>query len=517
MDMNNDEPGEKGVYTPADVSGGFSMPARMERQFEMLVQAVVDYAIYMLDPSGRIVSWNSGAQEIKGYAAEEVLGRHFAMLHTEEDRRAGVPAQVLAIAREEGRYNGEVWRVRRDGSRFRALVAVDAIRDEKGELLGFAQITRDITLQWEAAMRLEASERRFRLFVEGARDYAICMLDAQGRILDWNAGDQRMTGYSRIEVLGRDWSTLLAAPDGAVARRMLARSEGGDAVEEEHDCRRKDDSTFPARVTVQALRDHNGILHGHALVLRDISRLRATESQLETTREQLAQSRRIDALGQLTAGVAHDFNNMLQAMAGSLDVTRLLIERGDTDKAERHLQNAMKSVERARNLTQRLVAFTRRQPLRMSRFDLGREIAAMVDLLDRTMGPGISVRLELGHEPLLICSDLNQLETALLNLAINSRDAMPDGGCLRISASRLKGSGRGDRAQVTVEDDGAGMSASLIARAFEPFFTTKSQGQGTGLGLSMIQSFMEQSGGEVTLASTPGEGTRVSLVFPLDE
>ncbi|WP_243042403.1 PAS domain S-box protein [Dyella sedimenti] len=491
-------------------------PETVEHRFRLLVQSVVDYAIYMLDPDGYINLWSSGAQQIKGYASEEVLGRHFSMFYTEEDRRRGMPERALSIARSEGRYNDEAWRVRRDGTRFRALVAIDAIRDDDGRLIGFAKVTRDITKRWEALSRLEASERRFRLFAEGALEYAICMLDAEGGILDWNDGAQRMLGYAGDDVLGKPVACLFHEGDQAagIPAGMLRKASEQGSCEDERHLPRKHGERFLARITMRALRDKNGMLHGFAYLIRDVSEQRATEDALEATREQLLQAQKLDALGRLTGGVAHDFNNILQAIYGSLDVATLQLQRGDTAKAEHHVESAMRSVDRARHLTQRLLAFARRQPLIPQPLDLNRHVAAMADLLERTVGSRVSVRIDLAPMPLWILCDVTQLETALLNLAINGRDAMPNGGCLRISTSG--GVGRGTEAQeirLTVEDDGIGMSHDMVARAFEPFFTTKPQGQGTGLGLSMIQGFMQQLRGKVTLHSVPGEGTRVVLHF----
>lgn len=493
----------------------------MEHRFELLVQSVVDYAIYMLDPTGHITSWNSGAQQIKGYTAEEVLGRHFSLFYTEEDRARGMPDRVLSIARREGRYNGESWRVRRDGTRFRALVAIDAIRDAGGQLIGFAKVTRDVTERWEALSRLEESERRFRLFAEGAVDYALCMLDRDGCIQDWNEGAERVTGFAAYEVLGKSIDHLFdqAGQAAGVPAYMLRQATERGSHEDERRCVRKDGSRFLATVTVRRLKDKDSVLHGFAFMLRDVSEQRATEDELEATREQLLQAQKLDALGQLTGGVAHDFNNILQAITGSLDVASLQLERGDIPKAERQLDAVMRSVERARHLTQRLLAFARRQPLLPTRIDLNQQVLSMVELLERTVGSRISMRIDLGAEPLWVLCDAHQLETALLNLVINGRDAMPHGGSLRISTGQLAADAAGEpaRNRLVVQDDGIGMSKDMASRAFDPFFTTKPPGQGTGLGLSMIHGFMQQSRGTVLLQSTPGEGTRVELQFPACE
>lgn len=485
--------------------------------YQLLVQSVIDYAIYMLDPDGFITSWNSGARQIKGYEASEVLGKHFSMFYTEEDRLLGAPAKALLAAKETGRFNGEAWRVRRDGSSFRALVAIDAIRDADGELIGFAKITRDVTDRWEAQARLEESERRYRLFVESVPGYALCMLDNEGHIREWNPGAARLTGYEAGDVLAASWVSLFPSDhvSCADADRMLSTAATVGSYEADHWNLRKDGSRILARVQLRSLRDEMGVLHGYACIMQDISEQRATETELEDTRAQLFQSQKLDALGQLTGGVAHDFNNILQALTGGLEVAQIRLERGQTDAAGQQIDDALRSVGRAMHLTRRLLAFARRQPLMPSCVDVGQLVQSMTELLERTVGKRISIGMELADVPLYVMCDGNQLETALLNLAINGRDAMPDGGILRISTELDRSDPKGQAyAMLVVEDNGIGMSRDMAARAFDPFFTTKPLGQGTGLGLSMIHGFVKQSQGTVRLRSRLGMGTRVEMRLP---
>jgi PAS domain S-box-containing protein len=485
--------------------------------YQLLVQSVVDYAIYMLDPNGFITSWNSGARQIKGYEASEVLGKHFSMFYTEEDRILGAPAKALLIATESGRFNGEAWRIRRDGSSFRALVAIDAIRGSDGELIGFAKVTRDITERWEVQARLEESERRYRLFVEGASGYALCMLDREGRIREWNPGATRLTGYEAGDILGASLTRLF--PPDQLSRtdvdRMLSTAATVGSYEADHWNLRKDGSRFLARMQLRSLRDEAGVLHGCACVMQDISEQRATETELEETRAQLFQSQKLDALGQLTGGVAHDFNNILQALTSGLEIAQMRLQRGQIEPASEQIDKALGSVERAMHLTRRLLAFARRQPLMPSCVDVGQLVESMTELLERTVGKRVHIAIGLADMPLYVMCDANQLETALLNLAINGRDAMPDGGTLRISTELDRSDGKGQAyVMLVVEDNGIGMSREMVARAFDPFFTTKPLGQGTGLGLSMIHGFVKQSQGTVRLKSRLGMGTRVEVRLP---
>jgi PAS domain S-box-containing protein len=485
--------------------------------YQLLVQSVIDYAIYMLDPDGFITSWNNGARQIKGYEASEVLGKHFSMFYTEEDRLLGAPAKALLVATEVGRFNGEAWRIRRDGSSFRALVAIDAIRDADGELIGFAKVTRDVTDSWEVRARLEESERRYRLFVEGLPGYALCMLDNEGRIREWNPGAARLTGYEAGDVLASSLVSLFP-PDPAsraVVDRMLSAATTVGSYEADHWIPRKDGSRFLAHVQLRSLRDEKGVLHGYACIMQDVSEQRATETELEETRAQLFQSQKLDALGQLTGGVAHDFNNILQALTSGLEIAQIRLERGQAEAAGQQIDEALRSVERAMHLTRRLLAFARRQPLMPSCVDVGQLVVSMTELLERTVGKRISIAIELADSPLYVMCDANQLETALLNLAINGRDAMPDGGTLKISTELDRSDPKGQAyAMLVVEDNGIGMSRDMAARAFDPFFTTKPLGRGTGLGLSMIHGFVKQSQGTVRLRSRLGKGTRVELCLP---
>lgn len=495
------------------------VPGTDAERFRLLVQSVIDYAIYMIDPQGVIVSWNSGAQQIKGFTAEEVLGRHFSIFYTPEDREQGKPAEALGIAAREGRFHGEDWRIRKDGSRFRALVVIDAIRNADGTLLGFAKVTRDITARWEALRQLEESERRFRLLVEGVPDYAICMLDEHRLIRHWNSGARHITGYNSHDVLGRPISGLLANEEGASEESVEHGYDRAIAHGSfEADCwhRRKDGSSFLAHVLIRPLRDADGVLRGFAQIIRDVSEQVAAEEELESTRQQLFEAQKLEALGQLTGGVAHDFNNIMQAVMGNLEIARARLRRGDGEAASIQVEHAIRSVERGAQLTKRLLAYARRQPLMTTSVELNKLVASMVDMIERTVGVRVRLRFEPAVGELWTVCDANQLETALLNLCINARDAMPDGGQLTISTREGHGAHvPHDWVGVAVSDTGVGMTRETLERVFDPFFTTKPLGQGTGLGLSIVQSFAAQSQGRVNIQSSVGVGTVIEIRLPV--
>src|SRR6266550_1073307 len=372
-----------------------------EQQFQLLVQAVKDYAIFMLDPQGRITTWNSGAERIKGYRAEEIIGEHFSRFYTQEDQREGVPMRSLQRAATEGRHEAEGWRVRKDGSRFRASVVIDPIRDDAGNLIGFAKVTRDVT------------ERR-------------------------------------------------------LAQEML-----------------------------------------------------------DQARERLLQWQKMEAIGQLTGGVAHDFNNLLTIVIGNLETAQRhlgALTGGVASRLKRSLDNAMRGAQRAAILTQRLLAFSRQQPLDPKPLDINKFIAAEVEFLQRSLGETIEVEAvgSAGLWPVEI--DSHQLGAALLNLAVNARDAMPNGGKLTIEASNALLDQdycranpeviSGQYVMIAVSDNGTGMTKDVMDRAFEPFFSTKGVGQGTGLGLSQVYGFIKQSKGHIKIYSEVSEGTTVKIYLP---
>jgi PAS domain S-box-containing protein len=357
-----------------------------ERSFELLVDSVTDYALYMLDRTGHIVSWNSGARRIKGYDAEEIIGRHFQCFYSEEDRAAGIPAAGLRTAAREGRLETEGWRLRKDGTRFWANVIIDAIRSG-GKLVGFAKITRDVTERRAAEVRLR-------------------------------------------------------------------------------------------------------------------------------------QAQKMEAVGQFTGGVAHDFNNLLMAILGSLEILRKRLPNDQRLLAL--LDNAVLGAKRGSALTQRMLAFARRQELKQEAVDVACLVNNMMGLLERSLGPAIDIDTHFPLEAVIVRTDANQLETALLNLAVNARDAMPHGGTITISVGVEHVEGvhptnlpPGQFACLSVSDTGLGMDEATLARATEPFFTTKGIGKGTGLGLSMVDGLTGQSGGKLLARSALGRGTTIELWLPI--
>jgi PAS domain S-box-containing protein len=490
-----------------------------ERRFRFLVEGVIDYAIYMLDVNGVITNWNRGAERIKGYSADEVIGRHFSLFYRPEDRQAGLPARALASALRDGKFSAEGWRVRKDGSRFWASVVIDPIYDDEGRHIGYAKITRDVTERRKAEQALAQSERQFRLLMAGVVDYALYMLDPNGLVTSWNAGAQQIKGYEADEVIGRHFSMFHTDVDrqAGLPIRALQTAAAEGRFEAEGWRVRKDGSLFWASVVVDPIRDETGELVGYAKITRDITERRNAQLELQRAHDRLAQAQKMEAIGQLTGGVAHDFNNLLMVVSGQ---TQLLRKRLEADERGLRALDAIEvAARRGQDLTRHLLSFARRQRLTPAATDLPARRKAIRELLSATLGSQISLTLDLPEDLWPIYVDASELELALLNMAVNARDAMPGGGVFEISARNATCVSEadelaGDFVILTVVDTGEGMAPDIQARVFEPFFTTKDVDKGTGLGLSQVYGFAQQSGGRVTLRSTLGQGTEITLYLP---
>jgi len=491
-------------------------------RFELLVNAVKDYAIYLLDRDGHVASWNAGAERFKGYKAQEIIGQHFSRFYTDEDRARGLPRHALATAAATGTYEAEGWRLRKDGTRFWTSVVIDPVIDKDGTLLGFAKVTRDITDKREAQRALLDSEQRFRLLVQGIKDYAIYMLDPHGHVTNWNPGAQAIKGYTADEIIGQHFSRFYTEEDRQAAEPdrtlRIARETGKYEVEAWR--QRKDGSRFRAGVLIDAIHDDAGELIGFAKITRDLTERWQAQQEIERAREAMAQAQKMEAVGRLTGGVAHDFNNLLTVIRASADLLKM--PGLAPEKRQRYLDAISDTADRAAALTSQLLAFSRRQPLEPEIFDVGERIAAMGQMVDTTVGSTIQVTID-ADEAAIVNADLNQFETAVLNLVINARDAMPAGGCITIRTSLVDSlppvrghtAAPGKFVAVRVEDDGSGIAPETLKHIFEPFFTTKGLNKGTGLGLSQVHGFAKQSGGEIDVASRVGTGTAFTLYLPV--
>jgi len=494
-----------------------------DSRFRLLIDAVIDYAIYMIDPDGVITSWNAGARRFKGYEEAEILGKHFSRFYTEEDRRAGMPQRALNTAITEGRFEGEGWRVRKDGTHFWCHVVIDPIIDPSGTLLGFAKITRDLTDRKMAEETLKQSEQQFRLLVQSVTDYAIYMLAPDGRLTNWNLGAQRIKGYLPQEVIGQHFSMFYTPEDREAGepQRTLSIAIRDGRFENKGWRVRKDGTRFLAHVVVDPIWGDTGTLLGFAKITRDITEVTQAQQVLEQTREALFQAQKMQAIGQLTGGIAHDFNNLLTVILGNLEIVRKRLG-DDNPRITRLVDNATQGALRGVSLTQRMLAFARRQELKAEPVEIPTLVQGISGLLRSSLGPSVVLETRFSPELEPVLADVNQLELAILNLATNARDAMPHGGKLVISARTAEIHDQpkftpmtGRYVCLSIIDTGEGMDEATLALAMDPFFTTKGVGKGTGLGLSMVHGFIEQLGGRFILKSQKDNGTTAELWIPV--
>lgn len=368
------------------------------------------------------------------------------------------------------------------------------------------------------ASALRRSEERFRLLVEGIADHAIFMLEPDGRVGNWNLGARRLMGYGD-DIVGTSYKIFHTGEDcaaGAPARALVeAEREGKSAIESWRV--RKDGSQFWAEATIVAVRNESGAITGFAKIVRDVSERKRAQEALDRAREALMMSQKMETIGQLTGGVAHDFNNLLAAVLGSLEILKKRLPSGDP-KIQRLVDNAMQGAMRGASLTQRMLAFARKQDLRPAIVDVRELVLGMTSLLKFEAGIRIETLFPMDLPKVKV--DANQLELAILNLAVNARDAMPDGGQITIAAREERADGglaANGYVALSVSDTGCGMDDETLKHAQEPFFTTKGVGKGTGLGLSMAHGLAEQSGGRLVLKSRPGEGTTADIWLPVAE
>lgn len=488
------------------------------------VASVSDYSIFAISPDGRILTWNAGAAAIHGYQPDEIVGRPLDVLYTEEDRKNNVAANGLEIARRTGRHDTEGWRLHKDGTQFWASVVINSLHDADGQLTGFVKIVRDMTDKKAAHEAVLESERRFRMLVHGVTDYAIFMLSPQGMVTNWNSGARRIKGYTAEEIIGSHFSRFYLPEDAATGlpQRGLDAAAKDGRFEAEGWRVRKDGTRFWAHVVIDAIREDDGTLAGFAKITRDITERMESNRLLEDARKALFQSQKMEAIGKLTGGVAHDFNNVLQVLRGNLE---LLERRHSSDSWTRErLDKAIDAVERGAKLASQLLAFGRQQPLQPVVINLAAAIRGMDDLLRRALGETIEVETVVSGGLWNTFVDIHQLENVILNLAINARDAMADGGKLTMELANamlddqyvagLPEVPAGQYVLLAVTDTGTGMPPDVVERAFEPFFTTKPEGQGTGLGLATAYGFVKQSGGHARIYSELGHGTTVRIYLP---
>jgi PAS domain S-box-containing protein len=466
-------------------------------------------------------SWSGQLMEIYGLRPGEFKGtvqEFVGFIHP--DDRVQVRDSISAALRSGKEFSHEERIIRPDGS-IRHLHSVgEVIRDENGAAIRMLGICQDVTERKQAERALQDSEQNYRLLLRGARDYAIYMLDVQGQVRSWNEGAQRLQGYAAEEIIGRHFRIFLPEEvrAGAMASDALITAAREDQFETETWLIRKDGSRFYANVVMDAIRNDAGELIGFAKLTRDITTQHEAQLALEQAREQVSQAQKMEALGQLTGGIAHDFNNLLMIVSG---YAQILQGRLREAKEVQAVQAIRAAANRGERLTRQLLAFSRRQQLMPVVVDLRQRVDSVRDMLAPSLRVYIELLCDIEDKIWPVEVDLGELELALVNIAVNARDAMPDGGIITLTARNVvlkagsaAGSLQGEFVALAIIDTGSGMPADVLAHVFEPFFTTKPVGKGTGLGLSQVHGFANQSGGEVTLSSEPGRGTVVTIYLP---
>ena len=471
-------------------------PLELADPFRQLVHGVQDYAIFLLDREGRIVSWNRGAERLKGYAAAEIIGKHFSVFYPSEAIERRWPQRELQMAHESGRFEDEGWRLRKDGSRFWADVVITALHDEGGALRGFSKITRDLTERRRREETLRQSEERFRLLVEGVKDYAIFMLDADGRIASWNAGAQRMNGYSAQEIIGRHFSTFYPreAIDKKWPEQELAMAREHGRFEEEGPRLRKDGTSFSANVVITPLYDQEGVLIGYAKVTRDLTERKRVDA-LEKAEGQMSE---------FLAILAHELRNPLAPISNALHLLALRPAADETEKWVREvLQRQTGQIARlvddlldASRITRSVVSLNRQL------LDVRSVVRAAVDASMQWMqAHGHTLSVDLAEDqPLTVAADEARLLQVLQNLLQNAAKYTLDGGQVAVSAHR-----EGGEVVIAVRDNGVGMDAELLQSAFDLFKQGRQalhrpQG-GLGVGLTLVQRLVRLHGGTVVARS----------------
>jgi PAS domain S-box-containing protein len=511
---------------------------RNDNSLALLIDSTSDYAIFMLDPTGIIASWNLGAERIKGYTRDEIVGKHFSVFYPPEAIARQWPEEELRRAERDGRIEDEGWRVRKDGTRFWANVVITALRDPNGRLIGFGKVSRDLTERRLAEQHLRESEERFRLIIESTLDYGMFMLDPGGHIISWNAGAQRIKGYTADEIIGRHFSTFYT-PDAIRTgwpEHELREAERVGRFEDEGWRVRKDGSRFWANVVITALRAPDGTLRGFGKVTRDVSERKLQQERIEKLTQELQQ--RVTELGatnrelmQKTSenesfvySVSHDLRGPLVNLQGfsqeltlTMDALTALLadERVPADVRGRATElvsgELMESIGFIRNSVRHLGNIIDGL-LRLSR--VGRvvyevapvDVRAVVREIIASMHTTITesgASVEVDTLP-IVMGDRNAIGQIFANILGNALKCLAPGrtGVIRISASS-------DNPPVfAINDNGIGIPAEYKSKMFQVFQRVQpSKRQGEGMGLAIVRRIVERHGGRIWYESAPGDGT----------
>jgi PAS domain S-box-containing protein len=523
--------------------------------YRLLVDRVLDYAIFALDPDGYILTWNAGAERLKGYAPGEIIGQHFSIFYPEKDVLDDKPGNELRIAIETGKVEDEGWRIRKDGSRFWANVLITALRDDEGKLLGFAKVTRDLTARRAAEESLRESEQRFRLLVQSVQDYAIFLLDPSGRIATWNEGAQRIKGYAADEIIGKHFSIFYPEEDAGKPDMELRVAAATGKYEDEGWRLRKDGSRFWASVVITAIHDSKGNLAGFSKVTRDLTERRAAhERAIEDARRLAAQEAARDAAeaqadelrslteqlqmqtGQLErqkeesenanrvkseflAAMSHELRTPLNAIGGYAQLIQLGLSGPVTEMQHEQLDRIQKSQQHLLSVINDILNHSRieagKVTYEIAPFPVREAIRAVEPMVEPLAGSkGLSLNICIPSTDLVVQADSTKVEQILINLLSNAVK-FSDAGTIEVTCG-----GTSESVWISVRDTGVGIDAEHLETIFAPFAqvgrSLASPKEGTGLGLSISRNLAVAMHGGLSVESQPGVGSVFTLTLPRD-
>ena len=485
-------------------------------QLALIVESSED-AIVGKSLDGKIRSWNAGAERLYGYSASEVLGQPVRILIPPEQHDE-LPEILEKLKRDERVQHYETIRVRKDGRRINVSISISPVKDSEGKIVGASAIARDVTQRKSVEAQLQKSEAQFRSLVHDA-PYGIYRVTMDGRLLHVNPAFTAMLGYDSQEELMRLNMEKDVYRDPQSRRRFLKEyGHGQDFRGVEAEWRKKDGKFITVRVTGHPILEKDNSIAYFEIFAEDITEHRSLERQL-------LQAQKMEAIGRLAGGIAHDFNNLLSVILGHSDI---LEQQVATNGAMRKSVEATRNAaERAAALTLQLLAFSRKQVIEPAVVDLNTSVTEIQKMLHRVIGEDVELAIRLQPDLGYIKADPGQLGQVLMNLAVNSRDAMPSGGTLAIETANVEldetyvrqhlGARPGQFVMLAVSDTGIGMDSDTLSHIFEPFFTTKDPGKGTGLGLSMVYGIIKQNNGYIMAYSEPGRGTTFKIYFPRSE
>ncbi len=503
----------------ASEAGGLGLEPRADQlaeELNLLIDGATDYAIYMLDPQGRVAIWNKGAERLKGWSEDEVIGQHTAIFYPEAARAAGKPDHDLKRARAEGKFEEEDWRVRKDGSEFLAHASITALFWPSGALRGYSKVIRDVTEQRARERQLSASATQFRSILATVPD-AMIVIDSGGNILSFSAAAERLFGFAEAEIRGRNVSALMPSPDRErhddYLDRYLSTGEKriigtGRVVVGQ----RRDGSTFPMELAVgEALTDGERIFTGF---VRDLSEKQAAEEHIEALRADLIHVARVSAMGTMASTLAHELNQPITAVAYYMQGLRTLMQDPkpeDFPTIMDALADAENEAMRAGHIVQRLREF-------VARGEVDKRVTSLPELIEEASKlaligareKGISVTVALDPEATTVLVDKIQTQQVLINLIRNAVEAMTGCDVRELTVSTAMDAPGFVR--VSVADTGRGVAPEVAANLFDAFNTTKSGGM--GLGLSICRTIVEANGGRIWMAPRDGGGTCFHFTLP---